>query len=263
MRRNTISSYQIMSELVPNSPSEVRTRYSVLRTQYSVPSTLTSSIPPSRNTNPFATCWTRPGALPFRFPAGESAEQLVARLATNGWWGEIVGPHGCGKSTLLAALLPALRDAGCSIRVITLRDGQRRLPRGWHAQSPSDGRGKRELRRPRPSLDAQGRATPPCILVIDGYEQLGWLQRLLLKRRCRRAAAGLLVTSHSPTGLPTLITLAPDLPLIQQLVATLCERAATRITPADVVASHAGRGSNVRDIFFDLYDRHERLRSAD
>jgi hypothetical protein len=221
-------------------PENVLIAASALRTQYSVLST-----PPSRNSNPFATCWTRPGALSFRFPEGESPETLVARLAANGWWGEIIGPHGCGKSTLLAALLPALHDAGCSIQAITLRDGQRWLPRGyfkWENESTNDSR---------------------TLLVIDGYEQLGWLQRLLLKHRCRRAAAGLLVTSHSPTGLPSLIALAPNLPLIQQLVATLCERATMRITPADVVASHAGRGSNVRDVFFDLYDRHERLRSAD
>jgi hypothetical protein len=85
---------------------------------------------------------------------------------------------------------------------------------------------------------------------------------LWLKLRCRRAEAGLLVTSHGPTGMPTLITLDADLPLVQQLVATLSARAPTRITPADVAASHAVRASNVRDVFFDLYDRHERLRRA-
>ena len=97
-------------------------------------------------------------------------EQLVARLAANGWWGEIVGPHGCGKSTLLEALKPAFRAAGCRIHAITLRDGQRRLPKGflsevansgWHAQSASDGRGEPAPLQPRPSLEAQGRATQP------------------------------------------------------------------------------------------------------
>jgi hypothetical protein len=234
-----------MCESMQPAASKFDTRYSALGTPYSVPCTQyaarhtsTSPSPPSRNSNPFATCWTRPGALPFHFPDGSSAAQLVERLAANGWRGEIVGPHGSGKSTLLEALQPALVDAGCSFKVIKLRDGQRRLPRGIfngdHAK----------------------------LLIIDGYEQLGWLQRLLLRQNLRRPGVGLLVTSHVPTGLPTLITLAPGLPLIQQLVAALCEQSSTRITPADVVASHAGRGSNVRDVFFDLYDRHEQLRTA-
>src|SRR5262245_3892899 len=175
--------------------------------------------PPSRNTNPFATCWTRPGALRFQFLPGESAAKLVERLLANGWWGEIVGPHGSGKSTLLEALKPALGDAGCTVQAITLRDGQRRLPR-------------------RIFDFAQWK-----LLIIDGYEQLGWFQKIWLKYRCRRAEAGLLVTSHAPTGLPTLITLAPDLHLIEQLVAKLTERAAPHISPADIAASHAGRGS--------------------
>jgi hypothetical protein len=215
---------------------------SVLSTQYSVPVTRYTFLcaPPSRESNPFATCWTRPGAIPFHFPKGESTETLVNRLAAHNWWGEIVGPHGCGKSTLLEALKPALRDAGGQVKAITLRDGQRWLPPGF-------------LRFGHQRL----------LFVIDGYEQLNWISRVWLKRRCWRAGAGLLVTSHASTGLPTLVTLAPDLSLVQQLVATLCERVPTRVTPADVAASHAGRGSNVRDVFFDLYDGHERLRRAE
>jgi hypothetical protein len=215
--------------------------------------------PPSRATNPFATCWTRPGALSFRFPAGESADTLIARLAANNWWGEIVGPHGSGKSTLLATLRPAIERAGRLAISIALRDGQRRLPRGslnW------DGASRAEP----PSSPGSAGASPSRrrqpLVIIDGYEQLSWLARRFVKHRCRRRGAGLLVSSHTPTGLPTLITLAPDLPLIEQLVATLGERSATRVSPADVSASHAGRGSNVRDIFFDLYDRHEQLRGA-
>ena len=174
--------------------------------------------------------------------------ELVAQLAANGWWGEIVGPHGSGKSTLLEALRPALLAMRADIDCTTISRWSRvvasaELPR-WLGRKPLA-------------------LATPTLVIIDGYEQLGWLQRLLLKRRCRRAGAGLLVTSHAPTGLPTLITLAPDLLLVQQLVATLCERTSAQITPADVTASHAGRGSNVRDIFFDLYDRHERLRRAD
>lgn len=193
--------------------------------------------PPSRYDNPFATCWTRPGALAFRFDDGHSAEQLVAKLAAQRWWGAIVGPHGSGKSTLLKTLKPALLAAGIRIHAITLRNAQRQLPPGFL------------------SFDRDR-----VLVIIDGYEQLRWLERARLKHRCRRANHGLLVTTHSPTSIPTLLRLAPEERLVQQLVGDLTAHVSTPITPADVAASHACHGSNVREILFDLYDRHERRR---
>lgn len=194
---------------------------------------------PSRYTNPFATCWTRPGALEFRFADGQSAERLVERLARQGWWGEIVGPHGAGKSALLAALELALSATGRSVSAVTLGAGRHRLPRGFLAHALS---------------------LPAALVIVDGYEQLGWLERARVKHRCRRAGAGLLVTSHESTGLPALARLTPDRSLVQELVAVLSARAATPVTRADVDACYDCHGSNVREIFFDLYDRHERKR---
>ncbi len=66
---------------------------------------------PSRHSNPFATCWTRPGALPPLLPDGLTIGALVERLRASDWRGEIVGPHGSGKSTLLASLAPAVARA--------------------------------------------------------------------------------------------------------------------------------------------------------
>ena len=195
-----------------------------------------TSVPPSRSDNPFATCWTRPGALAFRFQDGQSLEQLVAKLAAQSWYGQIIGPHGSGKSTLLAALIPALAAAGRPARELELSRGSRRLPRNLPAPGDDE------------------------IIVVDGFEQLSWLARLQLKRRCRRARAGLLVTTHIPTGLPTLIQLSPSRRLVEELVADLCVQVPSGITNEDIAASHASHGSNVREVFFDLYDRHEGLR---
>jgi hypothetical protein len=47
---------------------------------------------------------------------------------------------------------------------------------------------------------------------------------------------------------------------LQKLVADLAARVSTPITLVDVAASHACHGGNVREVFFDLYDRHEKLR---
>jgi energy-coupling factor transporter ATP-binding protein EcfA2 len=197
---------------------------------------IANSLPPSRSDNPFATCWTKPSALAFRFQDGQCVEELVAKLAAQNWGGQIIGPHGSGKSTLLATLKPALSAAGRQIREIELKDGSRPLAR--ILTGPSHGE----------------------ILVVDGFEQLNWLARLQLKRRCRRAGAGLLVTTHVSMGLPTLVQLSPSRRLVEQLVADLCAQVPSAITSEDVAASHASHGSNLREIFFDLYDRHERLR---
>jgi len=199
----------------------------------------TFPIAPSRYDNPFATCWTRPGAIAFRFSDEQSAQQLIEKLAAQNWQGAIIGPHGSGKSTLLETLKPSLRAAGCHIYPMTLRDGQRRLPQN-----------------PLPSDD------PRALVIVDGYEQLAWRERLRLKRLCRRAKLGLLVTAHSQPRIPLLIRLDPGRRLVQQLVAQLAAQVSTPITADDIAASHACNGSNVREIFFDLYDRHEHLRRA-
>ncbi len=200
--------------------------------------------PPSRFDNPFATCWTKPGALTFHFPPGESATQLVTTLASQSWVGAIIGPHGSGKSTLLESLKPRLATAGRSMFDVVLRDGQRRLPQAFLNSIGS--------------LNADNNG----IMIIDGFEQLGWRDRLFLARYSRRTSTGLLVTAHSPIRIATLIHLAPNRVLVAQLIRKLCAEVSTPITAEDVAASHACHGSNVREIFFDLYDRHERKRRS-
>lgn len=199
------------------------------------------SLPPSRQSNPFATCWTRPGAIPFCFAAGESAEQIVARFAATGGRGEIVGPHGSGKSTLLEALKPQLAAAGWNVAEVTLRDGARRLPRGFL---------RRALAEPRP------------LVIVDGYERLAFVRRLALRIRCRLAAAGLLVTSHAPTGLPPLYRMQATRELAERLVSTLTAKNSSLTSDEDIAASHASCGSNLREMFFALYERHEALAAA-
>jgi energy-coupling factor transporter ATP-binding protein EcfA2 len=191
---------------------------------------------PSRRDNPFATCWTRPGALPFRFNYDQNIDQLVEKLAAQQWRGAIIGPHGSGKSTLLEALKPAIVATGRSVQAISLRDGQRRLPHAFFTTWPGNSN---------------------AIVIIDGYEQLGWPACLHLRIRCRTTGAGLLVTSHTSVRIPTLIRLSPDQQLVEQLVGNLCAEVSTTIRRADIAASHACHGSNVREILFDLYDRHE------
>jgi hypothetical protein len=238
--------------------------------EFRIPQSAIRNPVPSRLSNPFATCWTRPGAIPYRFPPGQSAAQLVEQLGRRQWWGEIVGPHGSGKSTLLATLLPRLPATGCDIRFISLHDGQRRLPRGWvdraFVRGVSDADvdlgtqlaiGVRDASHNTFDASRKNPEASHTLLVIDGYEQLAPWWRWWLRRKCRRAGAGLLVTSHAPAGLPPLASTSPDLQVVQRLVDVLARRVPSPVTRSDVVASHACHGSNVREILFDLYDRHE------
>jgi hypothetical protein len=155
--------------------------------------------PPS---NPFATRFVRPGAIPFLFPPAIDAERLVARLAELNWRGAIVGPHGSGKSTLLESLRPELSRAGRRVVHFALHDGERSLPptpresRSWNKNT---------------------------VVIVDGYEQLSVWNRWRLERRQRRIGCGLLVTSHGPTRLPELYRSAVDCELLERIVERVVE----------------------------------------
>jgi hypothetical protein len=195
--------------------------------------------------NPFATCRVRPGAVPFFFRDGESADGLVERLRAAGWWGQIVGPHGTGKSTLLAALLPHLRAAGRDVLPVVRHQGERRLPAG-----------AREFVR---RAEREG-----CrrLLVIDGYEQLSWWAAWRVRRLCRAEGHGLLVTSHADAGLPQLYRTSVTRESARRVVAHLNAGAAPTVTEDEVAARLAARADNLREALFDLYDLHEQRRRS-
>ncbi|MGA2620689.1 MAG: hypothetical protein ABSF26_23950 [Thermoguttaceae bacterium] len=189
---------------------------------------------PAAEQNPFCASRLRPGTISFVFGRGESVEQLVERLGQAGWRGQIVGPNGSGKSTLLATLLPAIELPGQATRAVTLRQGQRRLPREFCA--------------------ALRRLPPGAVAAVDGYEQLGLYSRLRLKFLCRRRGLGLLVTSHQPVGLPDLYRTAIDVPRAWQVVERLERGFPPRVAVGDLVECLARRRMNLREALFDLYD---------
>ncbi len=187
--------------------------------------------------NPFSTRHVRPGALPFRFPPGRSADALVERLQENGWRGQIVGPHGSGKSALLAALAEALRRSGRRSFLVELHDGQRRVPR-----------------RMRPT----GALAPGSVVIVDGYEQLSAWSRFRLRRFCRRRRLGLVVTAHASMGFPDLYRTSTGLALVVRLVDDLLGDQASRIAAHEVEERLRSHDGNVREVFFDLYELYER-----
>ncbi len=189
--------------------------------------------------NPFSTRFVRPGAMPFLFGHGRAAAHLVRRLAELDGRGQIVGPHGSGKSTLVATLVEPLAQAKRQACVFALRDGQRRLPRGWVAQARDASAGT---------------------IVVDGYEQLSRGSRLWIDLLCRRNRWGLLVTTHEDVGLPTLVQLEPSLDVARAVVERLAP--VDRWSTADDVVARCfdACDGNLREMLFALYDRYERQR---
>lgn len=185
--------------------------------------------------NPFCTRCVRPGARPFLFLPGQTAADLVDRFRRAGRRGAVVGPHGSGKSTLLAALLPELERQGQHIAAIALHDGQRHLPRCF----------------PPPSARAD------TVVVVDGYEQLGFCARCRLCWLCRRRQLGLLVTVHAAVRLPVLFRTEVDLPLAQRLAQVLQNGFPKRIHDADVARLFPQCEGNLRDLWFQLFDLYE------
>ncbi len=189
--------------------------------------------------NPFSTRRVRPGALPFLFGTDGDAAHLADRLRNNGWWGQIVGPHGSGKSALLATLVPAIERAGRQAVIIELHDRAGRLPSHW----------KRAIG-----------GNDAFVLAVDGYEHLTRWRRFQLKRFCRRAAVGLLVTSHTPVGLPGLFHTAASLELARRIVEQLQRDHPPHVAAEDVAEPFSRHGGNLRETLFDLYDLYERRR---
>ncbi|MFO0930816.1 MAG: hypothetical protein U0736_27920 [Gemmataceae bacterium] len=157
---------------------------------------------------------------------------LVVRLAEAGWWGQIIGPHGSGKSTLLATLLPELRRHRPVVTV--------------------------ELHTDRRTFPTLTPTVPPPLLVVDGYEQLGWWTRRRIQARCRQWGWGLMVTAHRDLGLPTLFRTAVTPALARAIVDTLVPPADhASFAQVDLSAGLVRHRGNLREVLFDLYDLYE------
>ncbi|MGD9646070.1 MAG: ATP-binding protein [Pirellulales bacterium] len=210
--------------------------------------------------NPFAASRLRPGQIPYLFPPGDDLPALVARLQRSGGHGQIIGAHGSGKSTLLAMLAAELTARDHQIVLVELHDGQRRLPAGWApphetacAQADSSTHGVHNSQPPLLPL-------PRTLIFVDGYEQLGWLARWQLKRRCRRAGWGLVVTSHRSVGRPALAATRVDIDVATAVVQALAADRPLRPSTDEIAAAYARCGGNLREMLFDLYDRYEARR---
>jgi hypothetical protein len=205
--------------------------------------------------NPFCTRFVRPGSIDYRFAADGSEEnsyrtlgEITGRLDQLGV-GLIVGPHGSGKTTLLHSLGPWLSDAFSDIANLHLfaPPSQRVLDRLQHARSSAT------------IVHAQqAKLRDGGLLIIDGLEQLWYRDLRRLLRKTSRRGQTLLATSHAPlAGMTILHRTHVDCRLVASLAQSLLADASAKV--AEIVDHELrqqdwSRLTNVRDLWFDLYD---------
>ena len=170
--------------------------------------------------------------LPYRFQDASWA-QLLDRLKQLHYRAAIVGQHGSGKTTLLEQLADHLQEQGFSTSSIRLDEEHRNF----------DGK---ELQ----SVLEQMSSTH--IILLDGAEQLSWAtwRRFLWQTR---STAGLIITTHKPGRLPTLIECRTSIELLCELVTELLgvSTQTIRDQSAGLFDRHHG---NIREALREFYD---------
>ena len=99
------------------------------------------------------------------------------------------------------------------------------------------------------------------VVLFDGFEQLSYFNRIVLRTFCRMNRLGLLVTSHVPViGMPALYRAAPSVETLGLLLDYLLDDAFSVPEPEQLEIILANYHYDVRKILFSFYDRCERAR---
>ena len=180
--------------------------------------------------NPFGA--DRIERIRYRF-TGASLDALLTRLDEMNYRAAIVGPEGSGKTTLLEDLRQALERKGRRSRLLFVNDASP-LPEA-------------ECRRFLSEL------VPQELVLLDGADAIRRSSWFLFRRHTVAHAAGLIVTSHRPGLLPTLIECSTTPTLLKEIVADLTPQ--TRVIPPTVLDDlHRRHRGNLRACLRELYD---------
>ncbi len=231
--------------------------------------------------NPFSVHRIRPGAIPYLFSHEDSAtdlaqlDRLIDRWKSNGYVGQIVGPHGCGKTTLAHWIakrsIESSRYDFETAYSMTVR--KKSVSRFRATPSSFDwikhfGANRFEFKTSMIAGDRTANSSVPnlarstgAMLIIDGIEQLNMMERVLMIHSLRRCGIPTLLTVHRlPTAFPfvtskwpVLIRVAPNLKVFTKLV-SLLTGTSDSITQLEIDASFKSFDGNCREAFMSLYD---------
>jgi hypothetical protein len=194
--------------------------------------------------NPFAS--HRQESLPYRIdsaawpgdppPADVDLDTGIAHLLQQldalGGRGAIVAPKGHGKTTLLDAITQSLQRRGRAPLRLRFFDAYRRLAADDWAVIDN--------------------ARADDLLIIDGAEQLGRLAWWRIRRRLHRRTR-LIITTHAPGLLPTLLVCGTSAELLRNLIGELLPDHDVPLSLAESL--HARHGGNLRLALREMYDR--------
>ncbi len=177
--------------------------------------------------NPFAT----DRILQIRYmPQTCTWDELLSRLESLHYRAAIVGSDGTGKTTLIEDIARRLTEHGLSCRSIFVT---------MDIPAPS---GKiNEI--------LEGEAFN--VLLIDGADHLKRFVWHRIKRKVNRRNMGLVITSHKPHMLPTLIECSTTPRLLKEIVAGLSRQTANTEPMENLFRRHRG---NIRNALRELYD---------
>ena len=180
--------------------------------------------------NPFST--ERTDRLSYRY-VNLSHGDLMSRLKKLNYRAAIVGPDGSGKTTLLAELKHFFQKNGHITHSVFIND-----------QNPFTRNDRRRL---------IADLSPASCVFMDGADHLGKFFWQRLKSDILRYARGLVITSHKPHLLPTLIECPGNFNLFFELTSELSvgTNQLNRDQLALIYKQHSG---NIRDCFRHLYD---------
>ena len=101
------------------------------------------------------------------------------------------------------------------------------------------------------------------VVFFDGFEQLSYVNRIILRTFCRMNRLGLLITSHTPAiGIPVLFHTQPSFETLSALLDRLLDDYDVNLSNQRVADLLRNFHSDVRAILFSLYDLYEKYNLA-